>query len=93
MRKVKKKRRNRMQAWIVDREQSRQGGWSYNASMADNPLCSFVVVTVAGENSILQRTKTTDGKNDLFMLAPHDLRGALHVVGKIQYTGDWRGVA
>jgi len=78
-----------MQAWSVNRETSRMGGWHHQARTEDG-FTSFAVITAPGENPNYTIAKAADGVTDVFVLVTPDMRQTMNVLGKIRYTGDWK---
>lgn len=87
-----------MNEWIVSRSLAsrhdlKKGGrglmYHIQARTKDQ-LCSFA--TLCSESAPLTRQKAADGKMDVFTAMSDQGHTTMNVVGKIEYTGDWKGV-
>lgn len=80
-----------MQKWIVSRSRARDGvSWHIQARTEDQ-MSSFACVVLG--NASLLRTKTANGKGQIFTLAQLEpIHVTFNVVGLIRYVDDWEGV-
>lgn len=86
-----------MTEWIVSRSLSKsdlkKGGagliYHIQARTADE-FCSFA--TLCSQSAPLTRGKAADGKTDVFTCMSDQGHTTMNVLGKIKYTGDWKGV-
>lgn len=78
-----------MQKWIVSRSLGKQLIYHVQARTEDQ-LSSFAIL--AGDNAVLTRQKSADGKNDVFTAMSDQGHATMNVVGKIVYKGDWKGI-
>lgn len=78
-----------MQKWIVSRSLSKGLLWHIQARTEDQ-LCSFALL--ASDQAPVRRQKSADGKADVFTAMSDQGHATMNVMGKIRYTGDWRGI-
>jgi len=78
-----------VQNWTISRSKARDGKRWHIQARTDDQLSSFVAV-VSDDANIL-RTKTADGKMDVFTLSDDLTLSTMNVVGVIRYVQDWKG--
>lgn len=76
--------------WTISRSRSRDGTGYHIQARTDDEMNSFAAVVWPTTN--LLRTKTADGKEDVFTLFQPEPHVTFNVVGKIEYLQDWEGI-
>ena len=77
-----------MNKWIISRSTATDPAmWHVQARTADQ-LCSFALL-VSKRNDTMMRSKTADGKWDVFTMMGDLSHGTMNVVGEIEYVGIW----
>lgn len=76
--------------WTISRSKARDGKLWHIQARTDDQLSSFAC-TVFGDANLL-RTKTADGKAEVFSLSQLEPHVTFNVVGKIKYVQDWDGI-
>ena len=87
-----------MTDWIVSRSLSskhdlKKGGLGlmyHVQARTKDQFCSFA--TLCSERAPITRTKGTDGVTDVFSCMSDQGHATMNVVGKIEYTGEWKGI-
>lgn len=76
--------------WVVARSRARDGKLWHIQARTEDQLSTFACTV--SETASLLRTKTSDGKSQIFTLAQLEPHVTFSVVGKVKYVNDWDGV-
>lgn len=76
--------------WTISRSRARDGKQWHIQARTDDQMSSFACTVLATANIL--RTKTADGKAQVFSLTQFEPHVTFNVVGKITYTQDWDGI-
>lgn len=76
--------------WTISRSVARLFKWHVQARTEDQ-MSSFTVIV--GDSAHYLRSKTSDGKQDVFTLTDPLTMATMNVVGQIRYVQDWEGIA